>query len=167
MSKHLIEDVDISAFLWREAQVTQGWTYFITGIDRRLFAIEPTVRIQHHGPCMPSGCTWNFWVDAAGKGHGDRSWPAGVERWEVALSYRGPLITALSWSHAGQREDAVTNEKLVSLTKSLATDLGLTYLDAHKLSAYEIAWDELTAEANGRLDYADMPNAFNLLFYEY
>jgi hypothetical protein len=33
--------------------------------------------------------------------------------------------------------------------------------------ALEIPWDELQNNAEMRLDWSEMPNAFNLLFYEY
>lgn len=53
------------------------------------------------------------------------------------------------------------------MVKKLAEHLCLTYLDAHELMALEIPWDELQGNAANRLDYSEMPNAFNLLFYEY
>jgi hypothetical protein len=53
------------------------------------------------------------------------------------------------------------------MAKKLAEDLRLTYLDAHALRALEIPWEELQGNAADRLDYCEMPNAFNLLFYEY
>ncbi len=85
----------------------------------------------------------------------------------IALSYRGPFITALSWGDLSKPEDSMTSTVLVAMAKKLAEDLRLTYLDAHELRAIEIPWDELQGDASNRLDYSEMPNAFNLLFYEY
>jgi hypothetical protein len=166
MNKHQIGDVDISTFLWRASQGSAGWTHFIVGIDRRVYAIEPKVRIQHQGPCEYSGCFWDFWVDSHGQGSGSVGWPPGTEHWRVVLSYRAPLITALSWACEGQSEDTITSPRLVSFAKSIATEVGLIYLDAHELRHCEIPWDEMTEEADLRLDWSE-PNAFNLLFYEY
>lgn len=107
-----------------------------------------------------------LWVDSLGKGSGSVGWPPGTEHWRVVLSYCGPLITALSWTAEGQSEDTTTSPRLVALAESIAAELGLTYLDAHELRHCEIPWDEMTEEADLRLDWSE-PNAFNLLFYEY
>ena len=94
-------------------------------------------------------------------------WARGVNLWRVSLSYRGPLISAVSCSGGlSHGEDISTNPKLVALCISMAAELGLSYLDVHELRACVISWDEMTEEACERLDYSDMPNAFSLLFYE-
>ena len=74
---------------------------------------------------------------------------------------------ALTGSVFSGRQHPVTSAVLVAMAKKLAEDLRLTYLDAHELRALEIPWDELQGDASNRLDYSEMPNAFNLLFYEY
>jgi hypothetical protein len=165
----VLRDFDLTPHLWREAQHIPEWAYFITGIDRRLIAIDPKARVGHHGPGRVSGCTWDLLVDASGRGLSQWTdeWPVGTERWEIALSYRGPLITALSWKSYHQSEETVTSAPLVALARQLASDFHLNYLDAHDLRALEIPWDELQGDANMRLDWSEMPNAFNLLFYEY
>lgn len=166
MKKYQIGN-DMSPFLWGKSQVNPEWANFIIEIDRRLHAVDPKSHVGHDGgPDLPSGCTWLLWVDAKGKSTESPGWALGVERWKVALSYRGPLITALSWIREGEPPSDVTNSLLVALCRSLSADLGLTYLDAHELMQCEIPWDELTEEAGGRLDWSEA-NAFNLLFYEY
>jgi hypothetical protein len=165
----LLRDFDLTPFLWRETEHIPQWAYFITCIDRRLTAIHPEARVGHHGPGRVSGCTWALLVDAAGRGLGEWTddWPEGTERWEISLSYRGPLITALSWKAYRQPEDSVTSPRLVALARDIASQFHLNYFDAHELRNLEIPWDELQGDANMRLDWSDMPNAFNLLFYEY
>ena len=170
MKRFELSGVDLTDFLWRDAQVNSAWTHFIIGIDRRLRAIEPDVFIEHHGPGRLSGCTWRMLVGADGKGCGEKKcliWPAGAERWELTLSYRGPLITALSWRSQDESEDETTSVQLVELARELAAELRLTYLDQRELRAFEIPWDDIQGDANLRLDWSDQPNAFNLLFYEY
>jgi hypothetical protein len=166
--KIVLHDFDLTSFLWRETPPA-AWAYFITGIDRRLTAIDPKAKVEHHGPGRVSGCTWGLLVDAAGCGLSEWTddWPEGTEQWEIALSYRGPLITALSWKAYREPEDAVTSPRLVALARDIASQFHLNYLDAHELQNLEIPWDELQGDANMRLDWSDMPNAFNLLFYEY
>ncbi|WP_286747927.1 hypothetical protein, partial [Aquabacterium sp. UBA2148] len=113
---------------------------------------------------------WHFIVkrDGSRTNHLSEEFVVGEdERWKIALSYRGPFITALSWSDLNHREDQVTSPALVAMVQKIAEDLRLTYLDAHELRALEIPWDELQGNAADRLDYSEMPNAFNLLFYEY
>jgi hypothetical protein len=169
MKPYELQGIDLSAFLWRYDQHIPSWAYFITGIDRRLTAIDHKARVRHHGPGRVSGCTWDLLVDASGRGLSEWTdeWPAGTERWEIALSYRGPLITALSWRAHLQAADTMTSPRLVALAGSIASQFNLNYLDAHELQGLEIPWDELQGDANMRLDWSEMPNAFNLLFYEY
>jgi hypothetical protein len=169
MKQYQLQGVALTDFLWRCTQDMPSWAYFITGIDRRLTAIDPKAKVEHHGPRRVSGCTWGLLVDATGCGLSQWTddWPEGTERWEIALSYRGPLITALSWKTYREPEDAVTSPRLVALARDIASQFHLSYLDAHELQNLEIPWDDLQGDANMRLDWSDMPNAFNLLFYEY
>jgi hypothetical protein len=169
MKRYQVQGVELTDFLWRCTQDMPSWAYFITGIDRHLTAIEPATKVTHHGPARVSGCSWELLVDASGRGLGGQwtNWPVGAERWSVVLSYRGPLMTAISWSAPDGAEDAVTSPRLVALVRQIASEFRLKYLDAHELRAFEIPWDELQGDANLRLDWSDMPNAFNLLFYEY
>ncbi|XVJ69750.1 MAG: hypothetical protein HEQ39_08905 [Rhizobacter sp.] len=173
MTNYLISNIDLSKVLWLDSKVSQTWAAYLIGIDRKLHAIAASVCFEHHGPGHTSGCTWDLFVDEKGKvcdiasSPGPR-WPKGVSRWRIALSYRASLITAISWSDPEKREDDVTDLKLVALAKEIATDLSpLIYMDQHELRALEIPWDELQGDANMRLDWSEMPNAFNLLFYEY
>ncbi len=163
----------VTASLWNARQVHPFWAKAIDSIGSVLRELEPSVRISHHGPGEESGCTWQIYVDAAGKGVGARTgpWPrSAAGAWEVALSYRGPLITALSWSHPDRAEDVVTDARLVRFVTGIAADLGLTYADAHDLRRCVIPWetpDDLPPEVMNRLDWSSEANAFNLLFYEY
>jgi hypothetical protein len=156
--------------LWKPAHVTGGWATLIERVGAALRDIEPTVRLRHHEPGQISGCTWDFYVDANARGVGARvgPWPTdAIAWWRVALSFRGGLITALSWSDPDLAEDQITDPKLVRLAEKIAQELRLIYLDAHELMALEIPWEDLQGDASNRLDWSEMPNAFNLLFYEY
>jgi hypothetical protein len=152
--KFVIGDTDLSEALWRPAQVNRDWAVVLDGVASAIREIEPAVRLEHHGPGQISGCTWDFHVNAEGKGpgRGTTPWPSSaVNRWRVALSYRGPFLTALSWSDPALPADQVTDPNL----------------DAHELRALEIPWEELRGDAEMRLDWSDVPTGFNLLFYEY
>ena len=161
---------DVYEALWRPAQVNREWATAIDGVACALRDVEPTVRLEHRGPGQISGCVWTFFVDEEGRGRGPRldGWPVGAAAmWEVAFSYRGPFITALSWHDPKLPADKVTCPKLVRLVQKVARALGLTYLDAHEMGDWEIPWDELQGDAEMRLDYSDTATAFNLLFYEH
>lgn len=166
MKKYQIGNVDITDSLWRESQIHWGWTDSITAIDRRMRAIDPRVRFEHHGPRQPSGCTWELWADELENIPKNWGRPGRYELWTVALSYQGPLITGLSWRRKDKTQDVVTSPELVGTCVEMARDLRLTYLDAHELRACEIPRDELNEEASRRLSDSALPNAFNLLFYE-
>jgi hypothetical protein len=168
----VLDGLDLSQLLWRDAQVHPTWAKYLIHIDRKLRLIEPTSCLLHHPPGRISGCTWNFLVDEKTQGCGLKSglgWPPNVvAEWRIALSYRASLITAISWSQPDKGEDAVTDPKLVALVKAIANDLSpLVYIDQHRLRAFEVSWEELQGDANMRLDWSETPNAFNLLFYEY
>jgi hypothetical protein len=168
MAQKIIHGVDLTAFLWQPPQVNRWWASAIVEIDRQLRSIDDAAEFDQPGGAHVSGCTWDLWMNQYGDRltKVERSIPS-PPRWRVALSFRGPLLTALSWSRPNDFEDKVTCEPLVALVKKLATQLRFTYLDAHELRALEIPWDELQGDANLRLDWSDSPNAFNLLFYEY
>lgn len=171
MKNYFLHDVNLAEYLWRDRHIDDlFWARALVGIDRRLRSIEPTVDIEHSGPGHISGCSWTFLVNAQNQGIGNSfvGWPEGtVARWKVAFSYRGPFITALSWTSPSLPEDAPVSLQLVSLVQEIASSLNLTYLDAHELMACEIPMDELQGDAPLRLDWSDTANAFNLLFYEY
>lgn len=167
MTDLCVGGVDLSEYIWNDTNVHD--VTLIT-IDRAIVALGRDVRLTFGGPGDTSGIAWHFIVNCDGSrtDHSTEEFVAGEdERWEIALSYRGPFITALSWSDLNQRANQVTSPALVFIVKKLAEDLRLTYLDAHKLMALEIPWDELQGNAVDRLDYSELPNAFNLLFYEY
>jgi len=63
--------------------------------------------------------------------------------------------------------DKITSLTLVAMTKKWVQDSRLIYIDLQAHRALEIPWDELQGNAADRLDYSEMPNAFNLLLYEY
>lgn len=162
-----IGDTDLSEYLWNDTHVHDRT---LMHIDRTVVALDPEVEVGHGGPGDTSGIQWTFLVrnDGTRTEHDVDSFVIGEdERWQIALSYRGPYITGLSWHDPNSFEDKVTSPALVRLVKQLAEKLRLTYLDAHELMALEIPWDELQGNASNRLDYSEMPNAFNLLFYEY
>ena len=166
MKNYLISGIDLSKFLWRGCSTHEP---SLLKIDRAVCAIDSKPHFDRHPPGENSGCSWTFIArkDGTRSDSDDHSFVAGEdERWQIALSYRGPFITALSWSDLDKREDQVTSPALVSMVKKLAEDLRLTYLDAHELMALAIPWDELKGDAVDRLDHSEMPNAFNLLFYE-
>jgi hypothetical protein len=152
--KIALRGFDLTTFLWRDSQHIPEWAYFITGIDRHLTAVDRKARVGHHGPGRVSGCTWALLVDAAGCGLSEWTddWPEGTERWQISLSYRGPLITAVSWKAYREPEDSVTSPRLVALAKDLASQFHLNYFDAHELRALEIPWYELQGDADMRLD---------------
>lgn len=167
MTQLRIGTTDLAEYIWNETHVHD--VTLIT-IDRAVMALGRDVRLTFGGPGDTSGIAWHFIVkrDGSRTDHGSEEFVVGEdERWEIALSYRGPFITALSWHDLSQPADQVTSPALVCMVKKLAEDLRLTYLDAHELMALEIPWDELEGNASNRLDYSEMPNAFNLLFYEY
>lgn len=167
MKKYLISDVDVSEYLWNNCNKHEPT---LLRIDRTVCAIDSKPFFDRHPPGENSGCSWTFLAkrDGSQTTHDDASFVVGEdERWRIALSYRGPFITALSWRDIDNREDVVTSPVLVDMVKKLAQDLGLTYLDAHELRDLEIPWDELQNDAEMRLDWSEMPTAFNLLFYEY
>jgi hypothetical protein len=87
--KIVLRGFDLTSFLWRDSQHIPEWAYFITGIDRRLIAVDRKAQVGHHGPGRVSGCTWALLVDAAGCGLSEWTddWPEGTERWEISLSY--------------------------------------------------------------------------------
>ncbi len=169
--------VDLSEYLWNDTRVHD---MTLIKIDRAVVSMNPKVHVSVGGPGDTSGIQWTFIVEKDGT-RTDRDYSTFVvgkdEQWKIALSYRGPLITALSYQgehRIGDRADMitmvadqVTSPALVAMTKKLAEALRLFYLDAHELRALEIPWDELQGNAADRLDYSEMPNAFNLLFYEY
>lgn len=162
-----VRGVDLSEYIWNDTNVHD--VTLIT-IDRAIMALGRDVRLTFGGPGDTSGIAWHFIVnhDGSRTNHRSEEFVVGQdERWKIALSYRGPFITALSWSDLNQPEDQVTSPALVTMVQKLAEGLRLTYLDAHELRALEIPWDELQGNAADRLDYSEMPNAFNLLFYEY
>lgn len=167
MTQLRIGETDLSEYLWKDTNVHDRT---LIRIDRAVVALDPKVEIGHGGPGDWSGIQWTFLArrDGSATPRNYASFCLGEdERWRIALSYRGPFITALSWRDPNNFEDKVTSPALVSLVKQLAEKLRLTYLDAHELRALEIPWDELQGNASNRLDYSEMPNAFNLLFYEY
>jgi hypothetical protein len=162
-----IGHTDLAEYIWNDTRVHD--TTVIT-IDRTAVALYPKVHLSWGGPGDTSGIQWIFFVrnDGTRTEHDVDSFVIGEdEKWKIALSYRGPFITALSWHDPNNFEDKVPSPALVRLVKQLAEQLRLTYLDAHELRALEIPWDELQGNASSRLDYSEMPNAFNLLFYEY
>lgn len=141
----------------------------IERLSLALRRIESAVVPEHHGPGQESGCTWSFFVDAKGNGlgPGPGAWPHDAVRLcQVAFSYRGPFLTALSWNDPRFMPEAPTDPLLVTQVKQIGLTLNLEYLDAWQLLAWEIPWDELKGDASMRLDSSEMPNAFNLLFYE-
>lgn len=167
MTKLHIGATDLSEYIWNDTNVHD---VTLLTIDRAVIALGRDVRLTFGGPGDTSGIAWHFIVkrDGSKADHSSEEFVVGEdERWKVALSYRGPFITALSWPSLSQRADQVTSPALVCMVKKLAEHLCLTYLDAHELMALEIPWDELQGNAANRLDYSEMPNAFNLLFYEY
>lgn len=158
---------DLSDHIWNDTHVHDAT---LITIDRAVVRLDPKVRVSFGGPGDTSGITWRFIVQKDGSPslHERDAFTKGVdEKWEISLSYRGPLITAISWQNPDEPEDMSTSPALVAMAQKLADDLRLTYLDAHELMALEIPWDELQGNAADRLDYCEMPNAFNLLFYEY
>jgi hypothetical protein len=164
----MIDLKQLSQALWAPAQVNPAWATMIEAVGCKLRCIEPAVRLWHHGPAEISGCTWDLFVDEKGNGIGavGNPWPAQVWRaWRVALSYRGPFITALSWPEQGPADD-VTDPRLVQLVEAIALSADLTYLDVHEAQSLEIPWEHLQGDASSRLDWSAMPTAFNLLFYE-
>ena len=169
MTHLMIGGVDLSPYIWNDTSV-QDWPQAIT-IDRAVIALDPEAGVGHGGPGDWSGIHWTFLArnDGTRTEHNHDSFAIGEdERWRIALSYRGPFITALSWRDLKNCEDKVTSPALVAMVKKLAEKLRLTYLDAHQLRALEIPWDELQNDAEMRLDdYTTLPNAFTLLFYEY
>lgn len=167
MTRLLVRNVDLSEYIWNGVHVHDR---SLIAIDRAVVALDQKPFLSSGGPGDISGIAWIFLVkgDGTRTTHDDASFVVGEdERWEIALSYRGPFITALSWRDPNDFEDKVTSPALVRLVKQLAEKLRLNYLDAHDLRALEIPWDELQGNAANRLDYSEMPNAFNLLFYEY
>jgi hypothetical protein len=167
MTELSIGDTDLSEYIWNDTHVHD--TTLIT-IDRAVVALFPKVHLSWGGPGDTSGIQWAFLVkrDGTCTDHDCSNFVVGEdEKWKIALSYRGPFITALSWRDLNTFEDKITSPALVAMVKKLAEKLRLTYLDAHELRALEIPWDELQGNAADRLDYSEVPNAFNLLFYEY
>ncbi len=167
MTELRIGETDLSEYIWNDTNVHD---VTLISIDRAVMALGRDVRLTFGGPGDTSGIAWHFIVNRDGTrtDHTSEEFVVGEdERWKIALSYRGPFITALSWHDPNNFEDKVTSPALVSLVRQLAEKLHLTYLDAHELRALEIPWDELQGNASNRLDYSEMPNAFNLLFYEY
>lgn len=167
MTNLCLGGVDLSEYIWNDTRVHD--TTVIT-IDRATVAMHPKVHLSFGGPGDTSGIAWTFLAkrDGTRTDHDDDTFEIGEdEKWKIALSYRGPFITALSWRDPNQREDQVTSPALVAMTEKLAERLRLHYLDAHDLMTLEVPWDELQGNAADRLDYSEMPNAFNLLFYEY
>lgn len=159
--------IDLSEYIWNDTNVHD---VTLLTIDRAIVALGRDVRLNFGGPGDTSGIAWHFIVhrDGTRTDHKTEEFVVGEdERWEIALSYRGPFITALSWRELNQRADQLTSPALASMVKKLAEDLRLTYLDAYELMALKIPWDELQGNASNRLDYSETPNAFNLLFYEY
>lgn len=172
-----IRDIDLSEYIWNDENINDSAAIMI---DRAVVALDPKANFHHGGPGRTSGIFWGFYVTKKGAPTPrDRSNFSidEDERWEIAMSYRGPYITALSHHGVHRPEDRpdlitlvmdkTTSPSLVAMTKKLAQELRLIYLDAHELMALEIPWHELQGDAADRLDYSEMPNAFNLLFYEY
>lgn len=162
----------VMASLWNARHVHPFWATAIDGVGRALRVLHPLVRIYHHGPGEESGCTWKVYVNASGQAVElfPNPWPSDAAHlWEISLSYRGPLITASSWSDPDRGPDAATDLKLVRFVMDVATQLGLVYVDAHSLRNCVVPWegpDDLPTEAMNRLDWSTEANAFNLLFYE-
>lgn len=138
-------------------------TRFIRRVDLAAFA-------SHVGPGQISGCIWNLFIDENGRGCGAGMgpWPrSAVKAWQICYSYRAPLITALSWSEPGKKEDEPADPQLIAFARSAADELGLLFVDAHQLQALDIPWGELPPDAELRLDWSNKATGFNLLFYEY
>ena len=166
MNPHKLAGIDLAPYLWaqRDPDVPS-----LLKIDRVLYAIDPRLKFSEGGPGQVSGCSWMFLTTPEGKPskRGYEEFVVGTdERWTSAASYRGPFLTALSQRDLEQREDQTPSPALVQLVKKLAENLRLIYLDAHELRALEIPWEELQNNAEMRLDWSEMPNAFNLLFFE-
>jgi len=167
MTDLCVGGVELNEYIWNDTHVHD---MTVITIDRAVVSLYPKVHLSWGGPGDTSGIQWTFLVrkDGTRTEHEDGSFVIGEdEKWKLALSYRGPFLTALSWHDPNNVEDELTSPALVRLVKQLAEKLRLTYLDAHELRALEIPWDELQGNASNRLDYSEMPNAFNLLFYEY
>lgn len=172
-----IGDVDLAEYIWKDEHVNDLAAIMI---DRAVVALDSEAKFHHGGPGRTSGIFWGFYVTKNGSPSPRNRTNFSIdedERWEIAMSYRGPYITALSFHGVHRPEDhpglitmvadKITSPSLVAMTKKLAQELRLIYLDAHELRALEIPWEELQGDAANRLDYSEMPNAFNLLFYEY
>jgi hypothetical protein len=167
MKSYKLAGIDLAPYLWAQCS---PFVPELLKIDRVLYAIDPRLKFSEGGPGHVSGCSWLFLTTPEGKPskRGYEEFVVGTdERWEVAASYRGPFLTALSWTDIAVSADKITSPALVAMTKKLAQELGLVYFDAHELMALEIPWDELQGNAEMRLDFSEMPSAFNLLFYEY
>ena len=167
MKPYQIAGIDLAPYLWAACDPS---VEKLIEIDRVLYAIDPRLRFSEGGPGHISGCSWLFFTTPNGQPskRGYEKFVVGTdERWKVAASYRGPFLTAISQRDLTQRADATPSPALVQLVKKLGADLGLVYFDARELMALEIPWDELQNDAEMRLDWSEMPNAFNLLFYEY
>ena len=171
-----IGDVDLAEYIWNDEHINDAGAILI---DRAVVALDPEANFHHGGPGHTSGIFWGFYVAKNGypsPRSRDNFSVDEDERWVIAMSYRGPYITALSYHGLHRSEDRpglitmvqdkITSPFLVAMTKRLAEELRLIYLDAHELRALEIPWDELQGDAADRLDYSEVPNAFNLLFYE-
>lgn len=170
-----IANVDLAEYIWNDENVNVSASILI---DRAVVALDPRAGFHRGGPGHTSGIFWGFYVTKKGAPTPRSRSEFSIEKdekWEIAMSYRGPYITALSYHGEHRPEDRsdqftmisdkTTSPALVTMVKKLAEDLRLTYLDAHELMSLEISWDELQNNAEMRLDYSE-PNAFNLLFYE-
>lgn len=167
MSQYVIAGIDLTHWLWEKCSPN---VRSLIKIDRALYAIDQRLKFSEIGPGQISGCTWLLVTTPSGKRSesGYESFQPGIdERWELAASYRGPFLTAISQRDLSKREDRETSPALVELAQQLANELNLVYLDAHELRAMEIPWEDLQGDSANRLDYSEMPSAFNLLFYEY
>jgi hypothetical protein len=99
------------------------------------------------------------------EGEGNTS---GYREWEIALSCRGPILTASEQIQGGTAWEfaAEMDPTLASWARALAQQFGLHYVDAAELLAWQVDPATMTEEMQMRMDYTDNPSAFQLLFYE-
>jgi hypothetical protein len=95
--------------------------------------------------------------------------PRATRKWEIGMSFRGPLFVASEWSINDGRVHEINPQlgvDLLAWAQALASRFGLSYVEGAELMAWQVDAEQMTEEMWGRLDHTDYPNAFQLLFSE-
>lgn len=93
--------------------------------------------------------------------------------WYLYVARRGPLLTCETAAMAvsGDRcgivgRDEIPRQPALKWTQEMAVDLGLKYVEAAPLRAWEVSYEDIDPEFYLDRETGRLPTAFQVLFYE-